>query len=97
MLNDAQGEGVSATGLSYRVTWRSDRRVLPTRIIDERLTHHDCSTRSSTRLDQHLPLHVAPHHEVFVHQRHHNLAGIRIGVEALHHRPPRHGVVIAAH
>jgi hypothetical protein len=34
MLNDDQGEGISATGLSHRMAWRSDRRVLPTRIID---------------------------------------------------------------
>src|SRR5882724_8954768 len=49
MLNDAQGEGISASGLSHRVAWRSDRRVLPTRIIDARLIDHECSTLASLR------------------------------------------------
>jgi hypothetical protein len=41
MLNEAQGEGISATGLSHRVAWRSDRRVLSTRLIDARLIDHE--------------------------------------------------------
>jgi hypothetical protein len=47
-------------------------------------------------MGQYLPLHLATHHEVLVHEWHRNLAGLRVGVKAFQHGLPWDGVKIAA-